>query len=112
MPFNTAANQSSSETLSLANPCLRPSLNGLIAFPSSLNHSFLVFLSLSCVLRDLTIILHNWSVCKEGVGVSVSIPQSFETFFFCIKYAHVGSASGEEPACQCRRPKRHRFNDP
>lgn len=105
MPFNTAANQSSSETLSLANPCLRPSLNGLIAFPSSLNHSFLVFLSLSCVLRDLTIILHNWSVCKEGVGVSVSIPQSFETFFFCIKYAHVGSASGEEPACQCRRPK-------
>lgn len=72
MPFNTATNQSSSETLSLANPCLRPSLNGLIAFPSSLNHSFLVFLSLSCVLRDLTIILHNLSVCREGRGGCLS----------------------------------------
>ena len=38
MPFNTAVNQSLSETVSLANQCLRPSLNGLIAFPSSLNH--------------------------------------------------------------------------
>ena len=36
------------------------------------------------------------------------------THLFCImgcdKYRFTGGASGKEPACQCRRGKRHRFN--
>lgn len=79
--FNTAANQSSSETLSLANPYLRPSLKGLFLPPWIIQ--LLVFLSLSCVLQDLTIILHNLSVCKEGRGGCLSFhPTKFWDIFF------------------------------
>lgn len=81
--FSTALNQSSSEAV-LGYPTSETLLKGFNLFSFPLLPwiiQLLIPLSLLFVLRDLTIILHNLSVCKEGVGISFSIPQSLRLFF-------------------------------